>query len=395
MPLFLYIFTEIIDLMFDIRILPSIVAMSLSVVSGMAQNRPVKEIRPWDKGPLTVGDFSLINVSKSMEYRVTSHMDAFYQANEEKRKVGNLRFKTWNLSTVMDPMNSWIDAERFDSNVLRYNQVIFDISEAVRRDYQKALDEAGYQKDTVDKYMRVVRSRVEMFQLESAYGQDEVMVAMYEDNVKRELEEKAIVDRKTEPAVPAIKKKRGVNYYFGYDGCILGGNMASYFPSAHGMILGFSYLYKGFSFAIDWRLHAPGFPRDLGLADTKGYEWPADVRATHGYIGLDLGYLLVDSPWISLSAFAGVGADSFYQQKPEYLMKNKKDTESEIDAFGIIGGVEMDFKLLRDLINAVDYVEHSLGLRLYASRAGYRPTGPSWGINFGFFYNFGVFELTR
>ena len=376
-----------------IRPLSAVAALFLSVLPVIGQTRNYGELRPWDKGPLTVEDFKLINVSKEMDFR-SSYIDVSYGRSYQKKRAGNLRYKAVQLHTLMDPLGSWIDAGKYNEDVIRYNQVIFDIAESVRMDYQKAIDQSGDQKDTVEYYNRLARSRVETFNLESGFGCDGVVVGLYGERLKSELEQKKSDSEDVRSVPPTFKKLDEVNYCLGYEGRALTGQLAQYFPYMQGIRIGVDFWYHKFIFGFDMSAYFPRTPLKAGIVDKDGYSWLEDLSGMLSWMGVKVGYSIIDGPWFSLSPFVGLGDDSFSQAKPEVLRFNEKDTSSKIGGLGFQGGADLSFKFSRALSSVAPIgFEHSVLLRLYASRSDYMPMGTCWAFNFGISYCFGMIDI--
>ena len=117
-----------------------------------------KNIRYWEKGPLTWNDFTLVDKSIGSEH---SYLEFGLDVVDRKQEIGGLQIAVRTAVAFCNKDMSWVDINYRTPEQLRYNQVLFNLVELHRRRLQVAVDTG--QRVNMDYYMRLLTYEVDSF----------------------------------------------------------------------------------------------------------------------------------------------------------------------------------------------------------------------------------------
>ena len=369
------------------------VAMSIMATVLSAQEYDAT-IKRWNEGPLTWEDFTTYSggypIIASLEY-------GWHGISAKPAKIGNLRIIRQQTECYMNPVSSWVNPDHRNPGTLQYMQTAFDYAELCRRQLQKELDN-NVKGTSVSELSQFYYGKADRFiarmREETDQGRDTSMVRFFAVQTAEQL-----VATSDGEALPEIgRKKWGMAVHYGYGNEFRLGESANYLRPLHGLKWGFDFSYG--NIALYWHMLLAGAGKTRQEFVHNGATWRTDRVQTGGSMELDLAYSLVDTPWINLSPFAGIGA-GFTSTVIGQDANNKNITDG-FAGFRYLAGLSLGIKFLRtlDLSNRPlyyygaaigttrGYNESSIRLLAYAAHTNYDlPVGPAWSINFGIAYN--------
>lgn len=328
--------------------------------------------KEWTEGKLTWDDFT-----ERSGTPVTSELKYFLGYNTVKHRLGDTILLRIDAIGYMDRKLSWINPDFRNDQLLRYNQVIFDIVEVYRRRLQFELDHITGVYETGPKFDQIIRmcdSETEKFRAASNAGQNMNTVAFWEQKTADELQ--SLPDQTIPPFKPGA---------FGYamDGGlgsgIFTGSLGQHFTPAFNILLGFDLAYRKSILYMNATLATDRIRKDYG-SDS----WMKGQRANVAILDISYGYALIDNTWLKLSPFAGLGLTEFTTPN-----KNEQGDDLRMDAVNLLFGLNTDFKLRThisllpsSLLSLKEKTETSVRARLYITRANYSADLQGYSINF-------------
>ena len=375
-------------------------AALLSMATVLSAQDYDSTIKRWNEGPLTWDDFSLYSsgypIIASLEY-------GWHGVSAQPVKIGNLRVIRQKTECYMNPVSSWVNPNHRNPGTLLYMQTAFDYAELCRRQLQKELDNNvnGTSTQELSQFYYGKADRfIARMREETDQGRDTSMVRFFAVQTAE-----GLADTPDAEAVPEIgRKKWGIGMHFGYGNEIHMGEAANYLRTLHGLKWGFDISYRHVS--LYWHMLLAGAGKTRQEFRHDGATWRTDRPQTGGNIELDLAYNLVDTPWINLSPFAGIGVG--YSQTIIGQDEHNKNVTDGFSGFRYQAGLSMGIKFRRtlDLSNRPlyyygaqigttrGYSESSLRLLAYASHTNYEfPVGPAWSLHLGLVYNIHSWNL--
>ncbi len=289
--------------------------------------------RDWSDGKLTWADFS----ERKGGERATG-FKFFLGYRTEKQKEGIERLIRPVAVAYMDARLSFADPERRTDLLLRYNQVIFDITEWYRRSLQEALYEAQspLQAEAIFKYhYDSLEGDLRQFKEDAGYGTAKDAVDFWEQRVAERLEG-------TDPdPFPEIRERNfGYGIHAGLAGVTFLGGLNEQFRPGLGFSFGFDMAFRRFMLNVGGTIYRPAARRDLDF----GPQTAADERLNFALIELTAGYILIDRPRWRLTPSAGLGISEFSPPAG-----NDNEAASAVVDFNLMCGFTLDYKLSRSL----------------------------------------------
>ena len=368
-----------------ISVLYFFAASLISILAGQISFGQNRVVRNWEEGPLTKLDFTLKSFQKEPSSQ-PSFIDASLQFQEKRFWEGNTWCRLFPIEAVMFPDNSWIDSLKYDSIVLKYNQVIFDMVESAKRDF---LEKAHTKKDTyvpIEKYSRAIESRVAEFDLESGYGKDSSVVSKYSDLLQKELENKddhsELLSR--EFLFKRIKHGISVRVSGGYSIEPFLGKAQSSFGLLSGVSINGTLNKYRFQLGIDSMIGNEN-NKYIGNSVTgeDGYPWVTGQPVIPAFLNFTLGYRALDRQYYSIIPFAGIGRRNISQRLPESIVRDNDTEYSKINGLGIVFGSYFDFKPFCYIYDTYAMTESILSFKFYAEYGEIYSLGRVWSLNFG------------
>jgi hypothetical protein len=335
----------------------------------------------WTDGRLTWSDF----LEKRSE---TGFSELNYRIwyDNEKLKLSDTIFYRIKAFTAINLDSSWVHPNYKTANHLLYYQVIFDILENSRREFQHELDRgfigmmnASY---ILDKYNKAADSEINRFQQDSQGGTKEETVKVWASILNNKLND-------SQPnTLPYFRKRRfGYGMHLGFGSGVFSGSLGNYFNPTFNVLYGFDVSYSKSMLYINATLAGNSVRKDY-YTDRI---WYKDQRSLVAIIDISYGYELINNRNLKLVPFAGLGITELSGENQD----DKNDPLRLVD-YNILFGLNTDFKV-RKVVKLVpniysgskEYSEASIRTRLYISRADYFSDLRGFSINLS--VGFGIF----
>lgn len=319
--------------------------------------------RQWEAGDLTWEDFKgepFISSSNSSELN--------YQLSysTSKKKIGDTTLFIFQTRNFFNPNISWAKVSDKTDQLLRYNQVLFNILELHRRKLQSTLHRIENLSMAEEKFRihsKASNYEIKKFQNETQQGTDLTSLDHWELRIAKEL--------KSNPYefVPEITDRNfGYGLNIGFGSGLLTGTIADHFTPTFNFMFGFDFAFKNTLFYFNGTLAGDRVKSDY-IED--GILWPTDLKTNVVIVDVSIGQTLLDNSNHKLTPFAGLGI-------LEFTASNKEGEQFEdhrIVNYGLIYGLNYDFKFKKSfrLIpppywgNYRERVEHNIRIRLYAT----------------------------
>ncbi len=316
----------------------------------------------WASGKLDWEDFmGLYSIGNTSELKYALG----YIIDKEKCKDTFVtRIKSF---CYVDKKLSSVNPSYKTQELLRYNQVIFDILEFHRRRFQYELDRIYSTlnlDDSLHNKLSDCNSEIKKFQNESNNGSDTITINKWEKLISEKLIEFG-TDR-----IPGFSKRNfgyGVNLGFGSGSFI--GSIGKYFASTFNFMYGFDFAHKKSVFSLDGTFAGGKAKQNL----ETNTNWDK-VRALNlAIICASYGFVCVDNSRIKLAPFLGLGVI-------ELSGKSNDNPQQELGMtdYNFIFGLNTDFKIRKGvklipgiLLRNREFIETSIRTKLYLTRVSY------------------------
>ena len=163
----------------------------------------------WTEQPLSWTDFVPRQIDSS---NAVSEFSCYFAYEPVTDKIGGISVQRYALLCAMDEGNSWFVPEKVDYNMLRYNQVLFNLGEIICRDYQPMVTSEERAKELVDVAKQEWEYRTLEFISCSNGGKEKAVVDKWIDSTSRILK-----DIPPTGAMPVLKDLIGIGFTFGFD----------------------------------------------------------------------------------------------------------------------------------------------------------------------------------
>ena len=379
-------------------LLPVLLLISVSAFS-QEQKSPGFATRIWSDGPLTWQDFQTRHIPDDSPK--TSEVYVFTDTQSEVKKIGNTRFMYTEINAYVDKLLSWYDPEKAGQWQLRYNQVIFDLTHIYAKKIQSELNSnfSPSQLDNSDYYSRLLRSRIEALEMESDGGRDTSAIKLYEDEVRRELEQLSLA----EPSIPVESRVGwGMGFFWSYDyHPILGAQSQKIGP------------FHGFGMTIDLRIHDMFLDFDMGADLSSGlkvsdfyhdpkynYDWVQGKRVDYMHANINIGRQVLSRQYYRLIPYIGIGTAGISQEtdiEKETVGKETRYESSAMWGLRLMAGLKTDWKVLHFMDDSFDYAPSDLILRLnlFGAYDRFDTIGSVWSVNLGVSFGLDGYFLKR
>lgn len=322
------------------------------------------------------------------------------------RKEGNLKYAEKVSYTYFLKSQAKYDINRCDNWSLRYNQVQFDIYEAYRRQ-KEALMSSGQVRLANSLYFRDQKeAALRTFRMESGYGRDTAVIKQYEHRYASMLDTLA---PNPEYVVRTDHDNHGLSFSAGvfYEHFIDG--VPGELITTPGFFVGLGYSYRKICLQLEMGGLDAGHmsQRDFWHDPELDYDWRMNGKTRSGRVSANLGYKVVDRPYLTLTPFVGVGLMSVSQKTNKYDPVLKDGYQySHLNGFRTQAGLKVDWKVARNLRPSstrhisesdrdISYEEHKVSLRLYGARTQFADIGPAYSVFIGVAYQFDRWNIFK
>jgi len=303
-----------------------------ALIKADAQN-----IKRYEEGPLNPNDFLAEPIFGS-----NMSGQAYFRLEYFKDKIvrNDTNFIFINTNNYIDQESSWIIESRRILQNLDYFQVLFDIREYYRRQFQLEINSSSQ----IRSYNRLMQSyydkgslEIQRFQTESEYGLDNQVVQKWSLSLYNELNDSEKFE------IPNVRNK---DWGFG----------ASLFYSSNFSSGGISERlnpsYAGFGFSLealyrDYYLFINAYVNWGSVKDEFFYkeDWEKDFNVSTANFNLSLGYPILDNSTHKLIPYIGYGVNELgYPDGIEGVEDGLTLTD-----YGLHGGFWYDFNLVSDI----------------------------------------------
>lgn len=331
----------------------------------------------WDERPLEMGDFRpRKSPNRDNEYYGGNMAWDF---DTEKVRKRNLIYDKYIVNNWFNRAEAWAVPDHFSNNDLRYNQLIFDISEVYRRKAQNGLNNASYAttRDSLLYYESCMDAVLDEVRNETARGENEAALSEYEDKVKTMLEITEIRER-----VPVIGDyDGGIGFYINVVQSVFMTNVAP---------VGFSTptgLNMGFAVPVNKSVYLCDVSAKFGKL-TEGFDYLSlhfPQTSNVELCSISLGYerRVLSTDWWDILPFGMIGITTLNMFD---INSDGQDKHSPDRGLSLSAGVDVRFKYYRRLLlqsGFSEYTDSAIYWRVYLSREQHAGFGGILSLNFG------------
>lgn len=343
--------------------------INIVIVSGIYAQDYKKN---WVDGKLTWNDFQEKMISIG-----NSELKYFFGYNTDKLKYNDTTIIGIKAYSYMDTNLSWIKKEYKNDQYLKYNQIIFDLTELYRRKFQNEIYRVSstYGVDIVfNQQFKKLDKDIDRFQQESNYGQNINIINEWELIISSELNNTENLEK------PKFTKRNfGYALHAGFGAGFFTGSIGDHFGPTFNFMFGFDFAFKKSIFYINATLAGGKVKMDY-LSDKS---WYKGQHANVAIIDISYGYAIIDKSKIKLSPFVGLGITELSGENKD----NKEDALRNVD-YNFIFGLNADYKIRKRIklipnsfSGAGESVETSIRARLYITRVNYFDDLNGYSIN--------------
>lgn len=287
--------------------------------------------RHWEEGELTWNDFQGEAFLSSPH---TSELNTQFGYSTAKKKLNDTTLYTFETRNYITPEISWVKEEYKSEELLRYNQVLFNIMELHRRRLQRTLHRIDNLYMAEEKYRTIFSAanyEVKRFQNDTDFGTDLSALEYWDNRIRKEL------NATPYEVVPELKdRKFGYGINAGFGSGIFTSNLGEHFTPTFNFIFGFEFAYKNTLLFLNGTLAGNRVKREFIENELA---WSEDFKTHVAIIDVSLGQMILDNAKHKLTPFAGFGILEFTaansaEEFDIYRMVN----------YGLIYGVNYDFK---------------------------------------------------
>lgn len=320
------------------------------------------------------------------------------------RKEGNLKYTEKVSYTYFLKSQAKYDINRCDNWSLRYNQVQFDIYEAYRR-WHESLMSSGQKNLARSLYFEdLEKAALRTFRMESSYGRDTSVIKQYEqryaamlDTLLPHPEFRVYTDHDDN----GFSFSAGVSYEHFIDG------VPGELITTPGLFVGLGYSYRNICLQLELGGLDAGHlsQRDFWHDPKLDYDWIENGKTRSARVSANLGYKVIDRPYLTVTPFIGVGLMSI-SQKTGIIDPVLKDRfqNSDLNGTRTQAGFNIDWKIVRNMRpttsryiskseHNVTYEEQKVSLRLYGIRTQFPDIGPAFSVFIGVAYQFDSWNI--
>jgi len=354
----------------------------LCAICGLDAQEYGNNLRRWEQGKLTWEDFSKREaVSES-----NSSLSCMLTYDFGSRKTNDTALYQIFVTAYADKDSSWVNANSMNDTELRYQQVIFDLTELEGRSLQQKVNRLRKPSE-IDSCFRNGMARLERetmrFKTVSRQGTDVEVIRQWEDSIRKELANSNIA---TEMIPRFTATPFGFGAGVGIGSHLYTDNLQNSFRPNVDVTLGLEFAFG----RSEILLHA-------GLGGTRvkpdslpipGERWSHSDHLECCQLSISYGYRIGIRHKFQFIPFVGYGTteiSTIAGQNDEIRHKEKTG--------GFLGGICMDYLLRTTLNIAPTYLSfkecHSIALRtkVYIAQANFSDHLNGMTLNFSFSVN--------
>ena len=321
-----------------------------------AQNKPIV----WSDGKLSWDDFT--------ESTTTNQAGTFRYFLEYKTQKDHFNDTVVNhfvANCRFDKANSTVHPDYKTDQLLRYNQIIFDLTEIYRRDLQHKLDILtlpGESEEIFENITKALNNEIKRFKEDSQDGTNLNKIVLWEQICENRLERHPI------ERLPAFSVSRfGYGLNAGIGTSILTGSLSNFFTPSFNMAYGFELSWDNSSVFLSATL---GGNRQFTSYRRDTRVWPANKGVTYAIGDLAYGYTVFEKGKWKMTPMAGLCIS-------EMSFENQFLRLSDIN---FLVGLNTEYviakriQLIPSIISeAREYSQTAIRTRLYLTNANFYP----------------------
>ncbi|MCX2745431.1 hypothetical protein OO013_16245 [Mangrovivirga sp. M17] len=323
--------------------------------------------RQWEEGKLTWNDFKGEPFESSPSASELSYQLSY---STTKKRIGDTTFFFFQTRNYINPYISWVKESEKSDQLLRYNQVIFNILELHRRELQEELHRINNTDLAENKFRTQYQKcnyEIKQFQHETNSGTDKSALVYWDKKITQKLKDNPF------ELIPEVSDRNfgyGINAGFGTG--IMTGSISDFFSPTFNFVFGFDIAYKNTTLFLNGTLAGNRVKRDY---TEDGFLWTKDLKTNVAIIDVSIGQTLIENSTHKLTPFAGLGILEFSVANNE----GEAYEDHRIVNYGLIYGLNYDFKF-RHAIRLTpspfgakykERAEHNIRVRLYATSSEY------------------------
>lgn len=313
----------------------------------------------WSQGKLTWEDFK----EKTSSDAQISHLNYTMGFKREKNKFNDTVVVQVRTYALMNRDSSWIHPAYKNEQSLRYNQVLFNIVELYRREFQsKIYHTPVFLYPELLKYMLYeCNESIQKVMRELDYGNDELALNEMEEKTNR------LLRHDNDIKLSKLEMRNfGYGMFAGVGGMMVGGNISQYFSSKLQFVFGFD-----FSFKKSHLLLHVGIGGGRVLQSYNGNElWPKDKSITTALGDISYGYNFLNTSKIRLTPFAGLGFVEFSIPTKDDEQNIRMVSSNAVVGISTLLKLRTRFNLIPNVYTGTyERVETSLQFRVYGSHS--------------------------
>lgn len=280
------------------RILPIIALLIFTSVAHSQNNK-----RYWNEGKLRWNDFRVISTTEPqksyLQYTITYYPDS--------KDSNGIRYKYYKVDAYMLPRGSWVNDLYMNSQNLLYNQVVFDFIEVTRRQMQATLHTSCRTNEfqsLLEQYNLALNDRIQQFRQATSDGEDSAALALYKEQVDRELSALKVSD------LPHYELRPLNGELFVGLGTVLNtGSLSDLFPTSGAMLnYGLGLGLNRHSLIVDCAMGRAAAKSD---ASVGSHNFQSEQRYGTAFATILYAYRIIDGDKLSLRLMAGIGGNEF------------------------------------------------------------------------------------
>ena len=326
----------------------------------------------WENDCLTWDDFSSDNVNQGGS-------DLIYSLGykPEKYKHNGTFIYRYKAYCYMDRSKSWVNPANKNIELLKYNQVIFNMVELYRRKLQNELDYIKSPLMAEEKYRTwymICNDQIEKFKSETGNGKNIKEIIDWENYIENEL------NNEVSNEVPEFKKRNiGHGLFLGANTGTFTSGLSGHFTPYQSCVLGFNVNYKNSvlffnSYMGGSRVIKPYY----GMGN-----WNKGQHTDIAIIDLSYGYYFINNQKLKLAPFAGLGITELVSRPA-----NEFTEVSRLLDNSLLFGINCDYNLRRAVnfipstINEAKILtEINLRTRLFFTKPNYSDNLKGYTVN--------------
>ena len=285
-----------------------------------------------------------------------------------KKRVNDTTLRIFRTENYINQNLLWVKDSDKSDQLLKYNQVLFNILEIHRRRLQNELhrvNSVNMARETLRTHNQNSNYEIKQFQNDTKLGTDQSALEFWDQLTSRELHEYPF------ELVPQIVDRNfgyGLNTGFGRG--VLTGSISDYFTPKINFMYGFDVAYKNTNLFLNGTLSRYRVKRDY---TEDGMLWPENLKTNVAILDVSIGQTLIDNPNHKITPFVGFGLLEITASRG----KGELYEDHRITNYGLIYGLNYDYKFRKGIrltpshygITFRERVEQNIRVKLYVTPA--------------------------